>query len=340
MKKFTKILALVLALGRCASLVACGQDSGTKTIAVIAKGETHAFWQAVKAGAVDAGAAAGYEVTFRGPTAESEEYVGSQREMVQAALNDKSVKAIVLATIGLGFADELVSAYNKKLPVVEFDSGLYDNNADVTAGKDPVIGSVATDNKAAAAVVAENFYAYLKAQGLAANGYKVGVIQHDSTSTGIDRAEGFIQKIEELAKADGVTLEINRQVKANNPGEYKLGLTALADWGAQSIFMTNEGVVNEVFPEISDNAATYKDILFCGFDAGTNQYNWMKDAGATYALLVGSVAQDSYSIGYKAVEMAIAKLEGKDVSDVGIAGVWYNAENIDAQKDKNIFYMG
>ncbi len=339
MKKFAKILALVLALVMCASLVACNQ-SGTKTIAVIAKGETHAFWQAVKAGAVDAGKAAGYEVTFRGPTAESEEYVGSQREMVQAALNNKNVKAIVLATIGLGFSDELVSAYNKKLPVVEFDSGLYSNNADVTEGKDPVIGSVATDNKAAAAVVAENFYAYLKAQNVLVNGYKIGVIQHDSTSTGIDRAEGFIEKIEELAKADGITLSINRQVKANNPGEYKLGLTALKDDGAQAIFMTNEGVVNEVFPEISDNAATYKDILFCGFDAGTNQYNWMKDAGKTYALLVGSVAQDSYNIGYKAVEMAIAKLEGKEVTDVGIAGVWYNAENIDEQKDKNIFYMG
>ena len=340
MKKFTKILALVLALVLCASLVACNQDSGKKTIAVIAKGETHAFWQAVKAGAVDAGKAAGYEVTFRGPTAESEEYVGSQREMVQAALNDKSVKGIVLATIGLGFADELVSAYNKKIPVVEFDSGLYDNNADVTAGKDPVIGSVATDNKAAAGVVAENFYAYLKANGLAVNGYKVGIIQHDSTSTGIDRAAGFKEGMEAAAAADGVTLDINLQVKANNPGEYKLGLTALADWGAQSIFMTNEGVVNEVFPEISDNAATYKDILFCGFDAGTNQYNWMKDGGATYALLVGSVAQDSYNIGYKAVEMAIAKIEGKSVSDVGIAGVWYNKDNIDEQKDRNIFYMG
>jgi len=340
MKKFAKIIALVLALVMCASLVACNQGSGTKKIAVIAKGETHAFWQAVKAGAVDAGKAAGYEVTFRGPTAESEEYVGSQREMVQAALNDKDVKAIVLATIGLGFADELVSAYDKKLPVVEFDSGLYDNNADVTAGKDPVIGSVATDNKAAAGVVAENFYAYLKTNGLAVNGYKVGIIQHDSTSTGIDRAAGFKEGIEALAQADGVTLDINLQVKANNPGEYKLGLSALADWGAQSIFMTNEGVVNEVFPEISDNAATYKDILFCGFDAGTNQYNWMKDGGATYALLVGSVAQDSYNIGYKAVEMAIAKLDGKSVSDVGIAGVWYNKDNIDEQKDKNIFYMG
>jgi len=340
MKKFAKIIALVLALVMCASLVACNQGSGTKKIAVIAKGETHAFWQAVKAGAVDAGKAAGYEVTFRGPTAESEEYVGSQREMVQAALNNKDTKALVLATIGLGFADELTSAYDKGLPVVEFDSGLYDNNADVTAGKDPVIGSVATNNKAAGAVVAENFYAYLKAQNVLTNGYKVGVIQHDSTSTGIDRAEGFIEKIEELAAADSITLDINRQVKANNPGEYKLGLTALNEWGAQSIFMTNEGVVNEVFPVVSDEAATYKHILFCGFDAGTNQYNWMKDAGANYALLVGSVAQDSYSIGYKAVELAIAKLEGKAVADVGIAGVWYNKDNIDEQKDKNIFYMG
>ena len=340
MKKFTKILALVLALVLCASLVACNQDSGKKTIAVIAKGETHAFWQAVKAGAVDAGKAAGYEVTFRGPTSESESEVPAQREMVQAALNDKSVKGIVLATIGLGFADELVNAYNKKIPVVEFDSGLYGNNADVTAGKDPVIGSVATDNKAAAGVVADNFYAYLKANGLAVNGYKVGIIQHDSTSTGLDRAAGFKEGMEAAAAADGITLDINLQVKANNAGEYKLGLIALKEWGAQSIFMTNEGVVNEVFPEISDNAADYKDILFCGFDAGTNQYNWMKDAGANWALLVGSVAQDSYSIGYQAVKLAIAKLEGKEVSDVGIGGQWYNAENIDDLRDKNIFYMG
>ena len=336
-----KLIALLLVLVLAVSLVACANTGSSKgTIAVIAKGETHAFWQAVKAGAVDAGKAAGYDVTFRGPTAESEEYVGSQREMVQAALNNKDTKALVLATIGLGFADELTSAYDKGLPVVEFDSGLYDNNADVTAGKDPVIGSVATNNKAAGAVVAENFYAYLKAQNVLTNGYKVGVIQHDSTSTGIDRAEGFIEKITELAAADGITLDINRQVKTNNAGEYKLGLTALKDWGAAAIFMTNEGVVNEVFPEISDNAAAYKDILFCGFDAGTNQYTWMKDAGATYALLVGSVAQDSYNIGYEAVKMAIAKLDGKDVSDVGIAGVWYTAENIDEQRDRNIFYMG
>ncbi len=340
-----KLIALVLVLVLAFSMVACAasgekeEESAEKTIAVIAKGETHAFWQAVKAGAEAAGAEKGYKVTFRGPTSESESEVPAQREMVQAALNDKSVKALVLATIGTGFADELGSAYDKGLPVVEFDSGLYSGGADITEGKDPTIGSVATDNKKAGGVVAENFYAYLKENGLE-DGYKVGIIQHDSTATGLDRAGGFNDKILELAEADGITLDINLQVKANNAGEYKAGLTALADWGAQAIFMTNEGVVNEVFPEIADNAETYKSILFCGFDAGTNQYNWMKDAGATYALLVGSVAQDSYNIGYESVKLAIAKLEGGEVADVGIGGAWYNAENIDELKDKNVFYMG
>ena len=345
--KNAKVLIPVIAVVLVAAIVLGvvllgGNNAGSteKTIAVIAKGETHAFWQAVKAGAEAAGAEAGYKVTFRGPTSENESEVPNQREMVQAALNNPSVKAIVLATIGTGFADELVSAFDKGLPVVEFDSGLYANGADITKGKDPTIGLVATDNRKAGGVVAENFYAYLKAQNVLVNGYKIGVIQHDSSATGIDRAEGFIEKINALAKADNITLDINRQVKQNVAGEYKLGLVALKDWGAQSIFMTNEGVVNEVYPEVKDNADTYKNILFCGFDCGTNQYNWIKDGGATCALLVGSVAQDSYKIGYESVKLAIAKLEGKTVSDVGIGGEWYTKENIDALKDKNVFYMG
>jgi len=312
---------------------------GKGTIAVIAKGETHAFWQAVKAGAEAAAAEKGYTITFRGPTAESEEFVSQQREMVQAALNNPDVKAIVLATIGLGFSDELISAYEKFIPVVEFDSGLYAGGADITEGKDPTIGSVATDNYALGAFAATNFYNALKARGVLADGYKVGIIQHDFTATGIDRAGGFEQMIKALAEDDGITLEINKQIKGYNPGEYKLGLTALKDWGAQAIFMTNEGVVNEAFSEVSDNAA-YNHILFCGVDAGTNQYEWIKDAGANYALLVGSVAQDSYSVGYKSVELAIAKLEGREVKDVGVPGVWYNADNIDALRNQNIVYMG
>ena len=336
-----KLIAILLVLVMVAGLVACTPaQEGEKTIAVIAKGETHAFWQAVQAGAVKAGEEAGYKVTFQGPTSESESEVPNQRNMVQTALNNPNVKAIVLATIGTGFVDELTTAFEKKIPVVEFDSGLYANGADITEGKDPTIGLVATDNRKAGALVAENFYAYLKAQNVLTNGYKIGVIQHDSTATGIDRAEGFVEKINELAAADSITLDIQLEKKQNNAGEYKLALSSLKEWGAQAIYMTNEGVVNEVYPEVKDQVDAYKSILFCGFDCGTNQYEWIKDGGATCALLVGSVAQDSYTIGYESVKLAIAKLEGKEVKDVGIGGAWYTKENIDDLKDKNVFYMG
>ena len=155
MKRFGKKLVMVLAVLMCGVIAfagaACQRGGGKDTIAVIAKGETHAFWQAVKSGAMAAGEEYGYNVTFKGPVGESEEYVGTQREMVQAALGNASTKAMVLATIGLGFTDELVTAFEKGIPVVEFDSGLYSDGADITEGKDPTVGSVATDNKAAAA---------------------------------------------------------------------------------------------------------------------------------------------------------------------------------------------
>ena len=97
MKKLIALLTVfVLAT---AMLVGCGggevADKGT--IAVVAKGESHAFWQSVKAGAEAAGAKYGYNITFRGPASESAKDLPSQMEMVQTALSNNA-SAIVLAT--------------------------------------------------------------------------------------------------------------------------------------------------------------------------------------------------------------------------------------------------
>lgn len=70
MKKLLKrILCAVFAVSLVGALAIgmVGCDN-RPTIAVIAKGETHAFWQSVKKGAVEAGDQYGYKVTFRGPT--------------------------------------------------------------------------------------------------------------------------------------------------------------------------------------------------------------------------------------------------------------------------------
>ncbi|MBQ4543267.1 MAG: substrate-binding domain-containing protein, partial [Clostridia bacterium] len=216
-----KVLSIILAVALLTvALAGCGgtgTDTGDKTIAVVAKGESHAFWQSVKAGAEAAGAKYGYKITFRGPASESAKDLPSQMEMVQTALSNNA-SAIVLATIGEGFVDLLTQAKDSNIPVVQFDSGIWANDVAAldAADKNPLVAHVATSNYLAAGTVAENFFAAIKEDIAAADNYIVGVIQHDETQTGIDRAAGFIDKFQELADADASTkgkYKIEKEVK-------------------------------------------------------------------------------------------------------------------------------
>ena len=341
-----KVLSIVLAVVMLATLVACG-GAGTgdqKTIAVIAKGESHAFWQSVKAGAEAAGAKYGYKITFRGPASESAKDLPSQMEMVQTALSNNA-SAVVLATIGEGFVDLLTQAKDSNIPVVQFDSGIWANDVAAldAAGKNPLVAHVATSNYLAAGTVAENFFAAIKDDIAASDTYIVGVIQHDETQTGIDRAAGFIDKFTELADADASTkgkYEIAKEVKPGDADNaYKAALEALTEKGAAAIFMTNEGVVKQVYDAIGAAGTKYDAIKFAGYDAGTKQIEWMKKTEGPK--LVGAVAQDSYQIGYQAVEQAVFALENQTITEkVDIAGAWWDATNVDEMIEKNLVYQG
>lgn len=343
MKKFLAILmVMVMAV---ALFAGCGGDTADeKTVAVVAKGESHAFWQSVKAGAEAAGEKYGYKITFRGPASESAKDLPSQKEMVQTALSNNA-SAIVLATIGEGFVDMLSQAKDMGIPVVQFDSGIWANDVAALdkADKNPIIASVATSNYLAANTVAENFFAAVKDEIAAADEYVVGVIQHDETQTGIDRAQGFIDKFEELANADEATkgkFKIEKEVKPGDADNaYKAALEALFEKGADGIFMSNEGVVKQVYDAIGAAGNKYDAIKFCGYDAGTKQIEWMKKTEGPK--LVGSVAQDSFQIGYQSAEQAILALEGKEITEkVDISGAWWNADNVDEMIEKNLVYEG
>ena len=347
MKKFTKALALILSvlLVVCAFAGCGGKKDDAKTIAVVAKGESHAFWQSVKAGAEKAAQEAGYKITFRGPASESAKDLPSQIEMVQTAISN-NVDGLVLATIGEGFTDLLKQAKNKEIPVVQFDSGIWAKDVDAlnADNANPILSSVATSNTLAAGLAAEKFFEAIKADIAAANGnYVVGIIQHDETQTGIDRAGGFEAKFKELADADATTkgkYTIQKEVKpgdANNA--YKDALEALFEKDAKAIFMSNEGVVKQVYDAISAADGKYDAVKFCGFDAGTKQIQWMK--ATTGAKLVGAVAQDSFQIGYDAVKQCINAVEGKEVTaSVSIAGAWWDATNVDEMIKNNLVYEG
>lgn len=354
MKKTKRILAVVLALtlalGTMVAFSGCSKDgdggqSKGKTIAVVAKGESHAFWQSVKKGAEDAAAKYGYTITFRGPASESAKDLPSQMEMVQTALSN-NVSGLVLATIGEGFVDMLTQAKDKDIPVVQFDSGIWANDVETLNknSKNPIVASVATSNRMAAGVAAEKFFESIKADIAAGDGnYVIGVIQHDETQTGIDRAGGFVDKFKELADADETTkgkYTIAQEVKPGDADNaYKAALEALFEKGAKAIFMSNEGVVKQVYDAIGAAGSKYDGIKFCGFDAGSKQIEWMKASSGPK--LVGAVAQDSYQIGYNAVEQCVNAIEGKTVeAEVAIAGAWWDATNVDEMIQNNLVYEG
>lgn len=115
MKKLS-VLVLILML-TAGLLAACGASGSTATgtdspseggsssgsgaeeeiyIPIISKGFQHQFWQAVKAGAEQAGQELGVRITFEGPETESQ--VDKQIEMLQAAL-DKKPSAIGFAAL-------------------------------------------------------------------------------------------------------------------------------------------------------------------------------------------------------------------------------------------------
>ena len=348
-----KLIALALALIMMLGLVACGGDGNTdgtngteaakteKTIAVIAKGESHAFWQAVKAGAEKAAKEKGYKLTFQGPASEDPKDVPSQITMVQTALSN-NVDGIVLATIGSGFGELLTQAYDKKIPVVTFDSGLKAKE-DITEGKNPIVAHVATSNLAAANINGEKLFAAIKGQIANATEdapYVIGIIQHDETQTGIDRAAGFEEKFKALADADETTkgkYKIEKEIKQGDADQsYVKALEALYEKGIKALFMTNEGVVKQVYDAVKGAEGKYDNILFTGFDAGTKQLTWIKEDGTPK--LFGSVAQDSIEMGYQATLQCIAAIEGGTAKNVDIAGAWYNAENLIAMLDSNLIY--
>ncbi len=344
MKRFFLILLVVMMVVSFTSCSGNGEKKDGKTIGVVAKGESHAFWQSVKAGAEDAAKERGYTVTFRGPASESAKDLPSQQEMVQTALSN-DVSGLVIATIGEGFTDMLSQAYDRGIPVVTFDSGIWQKDLEAldSQGKNPIRASVATSNRMAAALAAEHFFEAIKADIAKADDYVVGVIQHDETQTGIDRAGGFIDRFTELADADETTAgryRIEREIKPGDADNaYKTALEALYEKGISALFMTNEGVVKQVYDAINASGGKYDSIKFCGFDAGSKQIEWMKSEGG--AELIGSVAQDSYKIGYNAVAQVISAIEGeKVVTAVDIQGVWWTGDNADEMIEKGLVYEG
>lgn len=371
MKKILSTLALTLvlsvALTSCATgttattTKAAGADATTAVagestkaakdiyIPVISKGLQHQFWQVVKKGADDAAAKYGITITFEGPASESE--IAAQVTMLDSAIAKKP-SAICLAALSTdSVTDQLNKCLASKIPVIGFDSGV------PGAPEGSIYANASTDNNAAGALAATSMYpaiqALVKAATVAAP-VRIAVLSQDATSESVKgRTKGFIDKMLELVKADGIAdvAVVGHDMYKNDVAEKSAAVvidvavgatTAAADLATAgsallnkspiAIYGSNESAANGIL-DASNEGANLGKIVAVGFDAGIRQKTAVR---AGYFL--GSITQDPYNIGYQAVELAYKAVMGEKVANVDTGAKFYTKANIDDPSIKDLVY--
>ena len=301
------VATMLAACGGAPAATEAAQPAGKLYIPVISKGFQHQFWQAVKLGAERAATDLNVEITFEGP--ESEAMVDKQVEMFQTAL-DKNPAAICLAAVdSQAFQPLLEKAKAANVPVIGFDSGVE---------SDIPVTTAATDNIAAAALAADKMAELIGGEG------EIGVIVHDQTSrTGIDRRDGFVNSIKE--KYPNITI-----VDVQYGGGDHLKTADLAKAMIQAnpdikgFFGGNEGSAIGVLLAVKE-LGMEGDIVVIGYDSGKDQIDAIK-AGT----MAGAITQDPIGIGYKCVEAAVKAVNGETLPKFIDTGFhWYDKTNID-----------
>ncbi|AMO95246.1 periplasmic binding s and sugar binding domain of LacI family protein [Collimonas fungivorans] len=301
-------VGLALALGFSAAAVA--EDV---YIPLISKGFQHQFWQAVKAGSEQAAKDFNVKVSFEGP--ETEAMVDKQIDMLSAALGKKP-KAIGFAALDSKAALPLLKkAQAAHIPIVAFDSGV-DSDIPVT--------TATTDNKAAAALAADKMAELIGKEG------EVAVVAHDQTSrTGIDRRDGFVERMKAYPKIKIVSIQYGAGDQLKSTEITKSILQAYPH--LKGAFGTNEGSAIGV---LNGAKETKRKLVIIGYDSGKQQKDAIKDGS-----MAGAITQNPVGIGYKTVEAAVKALKGEKLPKVIDTGFyWYDKSNINDPKIAAVLY--
>ncbi len=284
-------------------------------IPLISKGFQHQFWQAVKAGADKAAAEFDVEVTFEGP--DNETMVDRQIDMLAAALAKKPA-AIGFAALDSQAAIPLLKqAQEAGIAVVAFDSGV---------DSDIPVATASTDNLAAAALAADKMAEKIGGKG------QVAVVAHDQTSrTGIDRRDGFLNRMKEkYPDIEVVTVQYGAGDQLQSTELTKAILTANPD--LKGIFGTNEGSAIGVVNGVTEMKR--EGLIIIGYDSGKAQ----KDAVRS-GVMAGAITQNPVGIGYETVKAALAASKGEAVSSTIDTGFYYyDASNIDDPEIAAVLY--
>ena len=321
--------------------------SGDYSFEIIVKSYQSSYWQAAVTGVNQEAEKLGVKVNCTGPNAESD--IADQVNMLNNAINN--------APNGIGLAacdqdaclDALQTAMDKGIPVVCFDSGI----PNAPAGS--VLSTIATDNYGAGATAADNLYKALKDKIASATApVRLGEVNQEATSESItSRGLGFIDKIIELATADGKKVAVigndyyvgkckdagdeasaDIVIEVAVPAQTTVELCAteasviLNKADTIGVFGSNqvaaEGILtaNENLNVLGTDPAS--SILAAGFDAGS-----VIKGAITDGKMFGAVTQSPLAMGITTVDVLKDLADGKTVQDVATDGYWYDKTNME-----------
>jgi ribose transport system substrate-binding protein len=294
-------------------------------IAVIPKGTTHEFWQAIHAGAVKAerdlqASGTPVEIIWKGPLREDDRE--DQVKVVENFINMR-VKGIALAPLdSQALVPVVTDAVRARIPVVIFDSDLK---------SDDKVSYVATDNYLGGKLAGEHMGKILGGKG------SVIMLRYaEGSESTQQREQGFLDAVAKFPEIKvvssnqygGATTETAFKASENLLTAHKGADGALT---AQAIFCPNESTAFGMLRALEDGGYAGK-VKFIGFDSSAK----LVDAMAK-GQMEATVVQDPIKMGYLAVKAMVDHLQGKPVEKrVDTGATLITRENMNEPRMKEL----
>ena len=160
----------------------------------------------------------------------------------------------------------------------------------------------------------------------------VAVVAHDQTSrTGIDRRDGFLnQMASEYPDIEVVTVQYGAGDQLQSTEVAKAILTANPDLGG--MFGTNEGSAIGIVNAVRETGV--EGVTIIGYDSGKAQTDAIREG-----LMAGAITQNPVGIGYETVKAAVAAMNGETIPSVIDTGFfYYDQTNIDDAEIAAVLY--
>ena len=267
-----------------------GSTEKERRIAVIPKGTTHIFWQAVRRGAEKAGEESGVRIFWNGPERESDRE--RQKQIIEDFIVQR-VSGIVLApNDSKALVPSVEKVFGRKIPCVIIDSAI---------DTDKIVSFAATDNYKGGVIAARRMDEILGGRG------KVIVVKYvpGSAST-TNRENGFIDTI----KKESSGIELVDMKYGMDTVETALQATEdllMKHAELDGLYACNASTSVGALQALRSQGRAGR-IKMVGFDAEKALVD-----GLTEGVIDSLVVQNPYQMGYLGVRTVLAALEGEEV---------------------------